>query len=562
MTINLRKLVHRKSPEYCNPMLANTAAGSFVTAAGSGLVPSNDQIYYVGGVSSIYQYNSDQDGWIQLPNSGIAGTFGAGACGEARAISCMGGSQIQTASAGSTTTLTTTRTIVKNLTGCVVHVVAGTGVGYRGIIKSNTIGANAVLTLHSANGVAFDATTQFQVYAGSLWFFCPGAGAVGFRVYDNATNTWTAKSVTNLPTTFATDGQLISTPAFGCGALGNISTSGTATAGASSTLTDSNKTWTTNGYTGYQVRITAGTGIGQIRIIASNTATVLTVSSAWTTTPDTTSQYIIEGFGYVTGTATAGAASTITNSGKTWLTNGWTNYQVRITSGTGAGQVRTIASNTATVLTVSSNWTVNPDTTSMYVIESNDNFMYLLGNNAVTMYKYVISTDTWSTLSPGAARSAALATGGTADFIDDVPSEEWNDGVYSTFTTNLVRQNGRYIYSIRGGASNVLDVYDIAANTWVSGVSYGNQNETITTGSCSIYEGGKIYIQKDATGRILYFDVAKNHLTPFTLNYVPQGTAIVGDKMFTQKYVDDTDTLLYLYSLANTRSELVRWVVI
>lgn len=68
---------------------------------------------------------------------------------------------------------------------------------------------------------------------------------------------------------------------------------GTATAGAASTLTDSSKVWTVDGYAGYNVTIISGLGIGQTRAISSNTATILTVGSNWTTNPDTTSRYII-----------------------------------------------------------------------------------------------------------------------------------------------------------------------------------------------------------------------------------------------------------------------------
>jgi hypothetical protein len=70
---------------------------------------------------------------------------------------------------------------------------------------------------------------------------------------------------------------------------------GTASSGAATTLTDSTKTWTTNAWTNYQVVIVAGTGVGQTRTILSNTATALTVSTSWTTTPDATSQYEIRG---------------------------------------------------------------------------------------------------------------------------------------------------------------------------------------------------------------------------------------------------------------------------
>lgn len=68
------------------------------------------------------------------------------------------------------------------------------------------------------------------------------------------------------------------------------------------------------------------------------------------------------------GTAESGAATTLTDSDKSWTVNGWANYEVRIYDGTGAGQSRTISSNTATVLTVSAAWTTNPSSDSKYKI--------------------------------------------------------------------------------------------------------------------------------------------------------------------------------------------------
>jgi hypothetical protein len=70
---------------------------------------------------------------------------------------------------------------------------------------------------------------------------------------------------------------------------------GTATSGASTTITDSTKSWAVNRWTNYAVRIVAGTGIGQERTIASNTSTVITIIGTWTTTPDSTSVYVIQG---------------------------------------------------------------------------------------------------------------------------------------------------------------------------------------------------------------------------------------------------------------------------
>jgi len=75
-------------------------------------------------------------------------------------------------------------------------------------------------------------------------------------------------------------------------ASSTVLTSGTATAGTATTLTNSGAAWGTTQYVGKWVEITGGTGIGQTRKIASHTATALTVAS-WTTTPDTTSTYQI-----------------------------------------------------------------------------------------------------------------------------------------------------------------------------------------------------------------------------------------------------------------------------
>lgn len=485
-SVNLRKMLHRKAWEFCTPSPVANAAGGFVVSDKSNLVPGHDCVYYVGGVSAIYNYNADEDGWMQLPNSGLTGTFAAGSCGEFRALGAMGGTITQTATAGSTTALTTNRTIVRSLATCPVRVVAGTGVGYSGTVSHNTIGANAVLTVTPASAVAFDNTTQYQVCSGSLWFFVAGTSAVGFGVYDRATNAWTSRSVTGLPTSWGTDAQLVSTP--GC--------------------------------------------------VSNN------------------------GSGFVNGTASSGASSTLTDSSKAWPTNGWTNFQVRIVSGTGAGQIRSIASNTATVLTVGVAWTVTPDGTSVYRIEGNDDYIYLAGNNAVTLYRFAVSSNAWSTLSPGTARGGNFAAGGTLDWVDAVSNSKWTDESYTTMATGIVRQNGRYLYAFRGGATGTLDAYDIASNVWVNGISYGNALETFTTGSCSVDMDGKIYIQKEATGRIFRLDVANSVLEPFATNLHPQSTATAGDKMFFTSFSDGGTTIRFFYTMHHTRAELLRMLVI
>ena len=90
--------------------------------------------------------------------------------------------------------------------------------------------------------------------------------------------------------------------------------SGTATATAAGTLTDGSASWTTNQFAGY--RVTAGTSTA---IVASNTATVLTLTAAgWTGgTPASTSAFTILPFVLVPTTQGLKAVtySSVTNSG-------------------------------------------------------------------------------------------------------------------------------------------------------------------------------------------------------------------------------------------------------
>lgn len=67
------------------------------------------------------------------------------------------------------------------------------------------------------------------------------------------------------------------------------------------------------------------------------------------------------------GIASAGGATTLTDSGISWTADRWIGAYVRIIAGTGKGQIRAITDNTTEILTVAT-WDKNPDATSEYVI--------------------------------------------------------------------------------------------------------------------------------------------------------------------------------------------------
>lgn len=82
------------------------------------------------------------------------------------------------------------------------------------------------------------------------------------------------------------------------GTDGSGSTSGTVTTATVLSLTDSTASF--NDYEGVPIAIVSGTGKGQLRIVASNTKTAITVTQPWDAglTPDATSEYQIGGISW------------------------------------------------------------------------------------------------------------------------------------------------------------------------------------------------------------------------------------------------------------------------
>jgi hypothetical protein len=473
-----RKILDLKRWEFCTPAPNATVAGSFIASSRH----YRQQQLYVASATVQSLYNPMEDAWVSVPSGALAGTFAVGACGTATSVGPSG-----TATAGTTSTITTNLTLARDLRGYSIHITGGPNAGATLAISSNTVGATSVITV-PVQASAFTASTTFRLLT-PRWYVLNAITASGtttaavFRFYDFALNTWASAE------TGATD------------------------------------------------------GVAPAAVIGTDSKLIATPS--W------------QGEGYAafaTGTATAGGASTLTNSAKTWTVNQWTNYQVRIVSGTGAGQIRTIASNTATVLTTSAAWTTNPDATSVYSIEGNDDFIYYMGSAAVTLYRYSISAGTWTTLSPTAARAGAPAVGMSGHWVWEATDAAW--------TNESAILNGRYIYSFRGGASAVLDRYDIAANTWASALTYAPAAEVFGAGSKYVYSNNAIYVQKDATGRWFRHNVVTSEQDGWSTTTYTQGAAIAGDTSFDVRYTDGATEIDYVYMVLNTSTVMLRAMVI
>ena len=255
---------------------------------------------------------------------------------------------------------------------------------------------------------------------------------------------------------------------------------------------------------------------------------------------------------FATGTATSATGTTLTQIGKTWTASQWINSQVRITAGTGAGQIRTITANTADTLTVAT-WTTTPDVTSTYAIEGNDNFLYYIGNNAVTMYRYDITANTWSTLSPIAARAAVPTGGMSGHWVHSVTESDWNN--------ESAILNGRYIYSFRGAGFADLHRYDIAGNTWAT-ITYSPNTEVFAQGTKYALVNGILYIQKDQIGRWYAYDFARSEMFPWGVMLYPQGGSVVGDTAFDVVYKDGATEIYYVHMVLNSLNIHLRQQVI
>ena len=428
---------------------------------------------YVVSTTVQYLYHFDEDGWVQIASGALAGTFGAGACGAR-----WRWSNTITANGGSTTTITTATAINGLMKWGTIRFLTWTAgnIG-KEVVVTNVMtvpGGTNVITFTPALSSAVANADTFKVDKGTYYIMNAGTTAAGiFKSYDPNTWVWTSLSTTNLPASWGTEWRLVVTPSDD-------------------------------------------------------------VFASWTTSSAT--------------------STTLVNSTKTWATNQWTNYMVRIVSGTWIWQTRTISSNTATTLTVPA-WTVTPDATSTYEITGNDDFLYLIGNNAVTMYRYSISWNTWTVMAPTTARAWAMVAGGWANWIGKSGDTNWAD------ESNI--KDWRYIYSFRGWASWTLDRFDIAGGTAGAGawqnIAYVWLAETFSTWSSYAVSWRYIYIRKDATHRYFKFSIRGHYIEPLSTNLYPDWTAVLWDKLFVKTYNDWTsDVLFWLYSIRNTGTELHR----
>lgn len=183
---------------------------------------------------------------------------------------------------------------------------------------------------------------------------------------------------------------------------------GAATAGSTTSLTDSSKTWTTgyvgstlnvNSWVGYVVRTLFGTGLNQVRKILYNSATVLTTGDV----------NFIQNDPFASNTMTAPAAGTV--------------YQIE-----------------SSTITVDTAWDITPDNTSRFVIQSGA--IWLISGAAATPFYtlqyYDVLHDIWYSKTALTNMVGAAPTDVSLERITE-NSSLWAQGIATSgSTTTLV----------------------------------------------------------------------------------------------------------------------------
>lgn len=331
-----------------------------------------------------------------------------------------------------------------------------------------------VVTVDSAWTVTPDSTSVFRVQSGLIIMVSNNTSAPFFtmQVYDQLTDTWYVMPC--MQGIFQAAGNDVSIER--TTENSSIWERGTVTAHTGTSITDGRHgvdvaSWRTDQWVGYWVYIFSGTGAGQIRQITGNTGNTLNWSSAMSPHPSTTSRYMILGFD--AGIATAGASTTITDSTKAWTTDRWKNYVVRIMAGTGAGQYRPIASNTATALTVVGSWATTPDSTSVYTIQGDPDKLYIqLGSlNALAIHNIDSQVPTFGRQQDfGTARNAAATVAGQDPIAISTLA---NATTTATVTTAHPHQfKVGQLVTVRGATDANFNVTNVAIATVPSGTTF------------------------------------------------------------------------------------------
>lgn len=445
------------------------------------------------------------------------------------------GSESQTASGTASSIAGNVLTVGGSITGTFIPgmILSGTGVSVPQFFNGTNTSSGAVITTSS--------TTNVNV--GQVMTMITGTGTLSGITTVIAVNTSTTFTVSTAPSV-----ALAGTNTFILSGGGTVYTSAAGATSSSTTVTVGS---TANLRVGMMVMVTAGTGTfaSATTVTAVNSATTFTVS----TTP---SVALSGGASVVVGTwplqtilgtqisGTVGGAgtyyvypqqtvssttitgtgvATLTDTSKTgWTTNRWNNMAVRITGGTGKGQVRTIQgtyqTGSAGIISVVPNWTTTPDNTSTYEIQGDPDNMYMMFGASAQTFNYHIGADTITT---GRMEDWGAAAGVTVRYSDHPPLAVAS-GSYANPTMTITTVNNHNLktgmtVTVAGDTGAGASLNNISATITVTGattftysVGAGSANITVTAQSTTtLTDASKSWITNQFAGSILTYNTAQ-----------------------------------------------------
>lgn len=457
--------------------------------------------------------------------------------------------------------------ISNQYSGYILRLTGGTGAGQERLITSNSLSS---ININRYWSTIPDNTTTFNVVADyEKIYMVGGAGAALFE-YDCANDVWADKRILEA----GTPNNLCAI--FSCYKR-PIGISTITRTGTTATVTTINP---------------HGLKTGETVTILGATDALYNIQTTITVTTDTAFTYTMAGTPGANAVAAASqSTSQLVDISKNWEPNSLVGKIVSYTttSFTQTGgftqniQHRFITSNTAT--------TIGFDTGTSPVNGSTYYWITDLRNNGGIFADRIISGSSTTVINLSSSGLPTNLYAGRRCVIVD--GGNWGEASISSNTTNTItlnaalgftpsntavisvlgnsatgagcaleylyntstRQRGRYMFGIRGNASNHFLLYDITTNTWEVMGQIPNA-ETFTTGSMTAYDGeDRVYFHRDATGRIYYYDFTDNNI--YNAGTVPYGmsTATLGNRMAIIKTEDD---LKYLYIPRHSGTEFWR----
>ena len=401
--------------------------------------------------------------------------------------------------------------------GMAMTMVSGTGTLPAGVTTVISVNSGTTFTVSQAPSVALSA---------GVFILSGGTTAASLSAFSSAVSSSVGSTITTASTVGLSAG------------MGVIVSSGTGsfTTGTVVTAVTSATTFT--------VSIAPSVILSGATVVAAWPMACILGTQISGSTGGTGTYLLLNQHNFVSTTVTGTGVAYITDLTKSWALNRWNGLAVRITSGTGKGQVRQIIGTYGTTLQVSPNWTTTPDSTSVYEIQGDIDRMYLMAGASAQTFLYHLGADILTT---GRLKDYGIAAWANGQYGSD-PAHAITSGTYANPTMTVVTVNNHnfktgqtIVHKGDTGAGASLNnvsatITVIAANTYTYNVGPGSASMTVTVQTTSsLKDASKSWVINQFAGCIV----------TFTTGAVTQATGIA---TVTSAYIigNDTNTLYFV----------------